>query len=118
MSLYSDLGVTALALLTRFGVAAVLNKRAAGAYNSATGTVTQVTTQYAIQVFIAGRKERKNEAAAVARELEMVIGASGLAVAVDNEDTITVGGKTYKVVDPGPVAPTGEVVVYLATVAS
>lgn len=117
MTLYDDLALTAGALLAQFGQSATLNKRAQGAYDAATRTVTQAPTQYQITVVVGEQIEKRTPETATVQELrELLIRADNLEVTIDSNDTITVGAKTYKVIDPGPVSPAGVVVVYNATV--
>lgn len=114
MSFYGDMQTLALSLLTEFGQAATLNKRTGGAYDNTQGRVVQTTVQYAI--IIAVSKQPETDMGKVFRQRIVYIAAKGLAVTVDTEDTITFGGVTYKVVDPGAINPAGTVVAYKATV--
>jgi hypothetical protein len=117
MAFYEEMAALALELLAEFGVEAVVTKRADAVYDSDSGkAVRAAPTTHTVRIAFKQQPEGQKGNSAVAKnKREVIISAtdtSGVAVSIDAEDNITQGGRVYKVVDPGPVAPAGVVVVY------
>ena len=114
MSFYSEMAVLARQVLAEFGVAATLVKRAAGTLDPDTDIVDMTPVEHAITVAIMEQPEATLENSAVVhKQRKAFIAADGLTVDVDAEDYVRLpDGLTYKVVNPGPLAPAGVVVVY------
>ena len=116
---YDGLAKTALGILRQFGGPGTLKKRAASARDPNTATVGMVETSHPVTVVALDLTEAQRENSATLKlPRRFLIGASGLAVAIDNEDTLVVDGHAYKIKNPGAVAPAGTVVVYDAVVES
>jgi hypothetical protein len=82
---------TAQKLLVKFGKACTLNSIVAGAYDPATGLVSNVSTPYAVKLYIdSPNSEDLRGGQIVAGDSVAIFAAQGLAVNPKINDTITV----------------------------
>lgn len=116
-TIYDEMAAIALDLLAEFGVDVTVTTRGATTYDETAGKATQATTNHTMRLVFKQQSTKAEGASAVAanRKEAIISGTdtSGASVTIYVDDEVKMAdGTIYKVVDPGPVAPSGVPVVY------
>ena len=118
MTFYAELAADTQELLAEFGQAVVLRKVAAGAYDPATGTVTQTETNHntvaALFDFTGVQSGQMfaPETAILAGDKQCLMSPQVTAVPAPNDKVVDAGGTVWQVAGMKEVNPAGTVVLY------
>jgi hypothetical protein len=115
---YSALASVAVDILTEFGRTATLQVLTANAYTASTSTATKTYSSFtvvAVVLPVAESKEWafKTELVAQAESL-LYVSAVGVTQAPGPGSLLTVGGRTYVVLELADIAPAGTSVLFVA----
>ena len=113
MGFYERMALTADRLLKGKGQAVTITRRSAGVYDPATGAATVTTTTQTGYAAIIDHNSNNIDGTLIkAGDKKLLLSPAGVSAPVLN-DTVTVGGVVYTVVEPlKTVAPAGTVVMY------
>lgn len=109
---YADLSSDAAELLEEFGQPVTLTHKGASTYDEATATATTAQTTYQAHGVTVDYAERDIDGTKIKRgDQRVYMSAPGVAAPV-SDDTMTIGGKAFKVINSSPLAPGGVNVLY------
>jgi hypothetical protein len=113
---YAALATTAKNLIANFGQAATYTQTTAGAYNTATGKVTNTPVNTSVKaVLLDYNKSLTNNPGSLIKDgdRKVLIAGTSLASAPGTTDTVTIAGETFVVVSaPVVLNPGGTVLLY------
>lgn len=110
MGFYDGLAATSLALLTKYGRNVTRRRFAEGAYDPATGSVTQTPTDSTFRGALLGFTVREVRGALVTeRDKRLLLEAAG---SPTNADVFVIDGIEYAVVSFDAINPAGIPVIY------
>jgi len=112
VTFYADMAATASELLAEFGTTATLVRPAVGTYNPAAGTATSTPASHAGRGAMFEYAQRDIDGTVIRQGDMRVYLAADLAVTPQTGDTLTIGGKTWKVMASRPLAPAGVTVIH------
>lgn len=109
--LYASLKSTALGLLSDKGQSMTLTKRAAGTYDTATGTAAITETTETVYGAVFDYAAKDIDGTLIKRgDKRVIMEASDLVPTTT--DTLTIGGVVHSIIEAVPVNPGGVVVIY------
>ena len=110
---YAASRATADRLIRSFGQAATLNHRTTTTPANPWDAPTVTTTSYSVQIVVETYKDGLvNGTSILSGDRKILLSALGLAVVPTVEDTLTIGGDAWGVVNVKPLAPGTTVVLY------
>lgn len=111
---YTSLAATAQRLMDRFGQAMTLRRVVNSAYDTSTGTVTQATTDYAVNGVVQAYKESRVDGSIIRRgDKQVIVAGNALTFAPDPDtDRLLIGGVDHAVVNVEEENPGGLALVY------
>jgi len=109
MTLYTDLQATASSLLASYGQAVTFTRSSKATFVPGTG-VTKTDTTYTASLIVDNYSAVEIDGSAVQAGDMKVISYSSTAPAID--DTATVNGTKYRIMQVNPISPAGTVVAY------
>ena len=112
MSFYSETAADATEAIREFGQAIIITHLTSGAYNPATGTVSNTSTvQTGVAVELDYNVSEIDGVLIQRGDKKLLVSISGM-TAIAPEDTCTVGGVAYTVKSVKPLSPGGVVLLY------
>lgn len=106
-----------LALLADLGESLTLVSVTAGAYNTATSSVTETTANYTFTGAVTSYNSREIDGTLIqSGDRKVIVAASGLAVVPKISDKVTGIGDTVRVVNVRTLRESGETVAYVLQV--
>lgn len=112
MTFYSDLAADAHELIKEFGQTMTLKRLTPGAYDPATGTVSNTTTTETATGVELEYTSREIDGTMVLRgDKKLILSTTGIG-APKVDDTVTIGTTVYTLKNVQPLSPGGTVVIY------
>jgi len=99
-------------VIDTFGTAGTLTHRTEGAYNVTTGTSTPTTSTTAVNGTLSDYSANERGDGIRATDLKFTIPAASVTTAPDPDDTVTIDGTVYQVVDVRPTYSGDQVAIY------
>lgn len=116
MTFYSDLAADAHDMIVEFGQTMTLKRLTPGAYDPATGTLTNTTTtETATGVELDYTSSEIDGTVILRGDRKLILSTTGIG-APKVDDTVTIGTTVYTLKNVQPLSPGGTVVIYTCQV--